>query len=188
MNFNKFTFFLILIFSFYSFNIFSQSQEETKEQLEVGKNIKNIIFKVNNSDNDISNNNIINWYPSKSIYSYCSNYIILKDYKGDMYYSTDYATNWLPMKKYQLTDEKNDLFGLKVYPNPSSNYISVELPQQYLLIQFSIYDLTGNLLKSSNIHNTNNLKINLTGFLAGTYTLLINADGNQRTLKFLIIE
>ena len=138
--------------------------------------------------NDISN--IIEydskWYPDKRIDTESSDYIILKDYKGDTYYSLDYASNWIPMNNSRISAQ--DLFNVDIYPNPAKNDIMIEMPQLYSSIQISIYDLNGKLMISSNYEDTQKIKIDVSSFLPNIYTIVLNIDGISRTFNFLIVK
>jgi thiol-disulfide isomerase/thioredoxin len=85
----------------------------------------------------------------------------------------------------------NDIF--RVYPNPTSGEAKFVLNSQKLLnndITISIYGITGNKLQDINglLNKSNELKIDLSGFVAGTYYIKAEIGGKQYVQPIVIIK
>lgn len=75
---------------------------------------------------------------------------------------------------------------LKIFPNPGLTMINIEpVPTQGGVI--SIYDLQGQLIARDNIHAAND-RIDISGFPAGAYTLVLTCDGETTTGRFMKFE
>lgn len=73
---------------------------------------------------------------------------------------------------------------LKIYPNPVSNELSIELEGNFRSIQLSIYDLSGRLLLSET-NSTNKVSIDVSRLMSGLYFLQAQADGISIIRKFV---
>jgi hypothetical protein len=71
-----------------------------------------------------------------------------------------------------------DLNGFAVYPNPTSDVISIVAPQSYLNLPFELLDAKGNLIKKGVY--SNDLKIDVSALKNGLYMLYIN----NKAVKF----
>ena len=82
----------------------------------------------------------------------------------------------------------NKKLAFKLFPNPSSEKITVELPYagngKWLLI-----DITGKIIKQSNIeNNTISFDINVNDIESGTYLLSIESNDNLSSSKIVIFR
>lgn len=76
-----------------------------------------------------------------------------------------------------------DTNEIKVYPNPSTNYLNVNLPEDSGLEEYSITDLTGKALLNGTLSQTNN--ISTTELTPGTYIIKIAGNGNYISKLFI---
>jgi len=84
-------------------------------------------------------------------------------------------------------EEENFTSGIRIYPNPASDKITVSAELKTDNAQLRIYDLTGRLLKEQAIINHQSLSIDCSSFSAGIYFVKMN-DGNRVFTQKLIIE
>lgn len=71
-----------------------------------------------------------------------------------------------------------------MYPNPSSAYLTIQLPTEISKAEVNVYDLTGRLLKTAAI--TSELQtIDVQHLSTGIYVLQIHADGKIGTRQFI---
>ena len=97
------------------------------------------------------------------------------------------------LKIYKPQEHKNDIINtseiLRVYPNPSSNFIIIEWELVSLKnSKISIFDITGNLKNCFRIENNLGYKIiNTKEYPSGVYFCrIIDSDNLQETVKFII--
>ncbi|MCK5856215.1 MAG: T9SS type A sorting domain-containing protein [Bacteroidales bacterium] len=69
---------------------------------------------------------------------------------------------------------------IKIYPNPSTNFLNIELSESFLNSNYTIYNQIGKAIISGTIQSVNN-RINITSLAKGFYILKI---GNKAT-KFI---
>jgi len=75
-----------------------------------------------------------------------------------------------------------DQYTLDLFPNPSSQQLNIKL-KDLKLINFKIYNLRGQLIKSGDFdNNINQSSINIHNINSGVYLLRIN---DLNTLKFI---
>ena len=75
-----------------------------------------------------------------------------------------------------------DIAAIKIFPNPTSNYLNISLPNNNYLKSAIIYDLNGKEIFKTN----NNLeKIDLSRFQSGTYLLLLETEKGNKSLKII---
>ena len=85
-----------------------------------------------------------------------------------------------------LALNNNDVSGIFVYPNPTANKFTVELPEPTKkTCRVALYSMTGLLLEERNVATASNLVFDLTGKSSGTYLLHIVLDGVPHTWKVI---
>ena len=98
-----------------------------------------------------------------------------------------------------LALNKDDVSGISVYPNPTADKFTVELPDSAgKTCHIALYSMTGLLLEERDVAAPSNLVFDLTGKPTGTYLLhivldayyLLNAKHNQFYLnqEYLILD
>ena len=71
-----------------------------------------------------------------------------------------------------------------MYTNPSSDNLQIQLPTGVSQAKVHVFDLTGRLLKSSNITTLAN-KVAVNELSTGIYLIKINADGKIGSRQFI---
>lgn len=75
---------------------------------------------------------------------------------------------------YQANLESNNSFAAKVYPNPTNQWLNIELPSENKRVELSILDLSGQLMIKTNIEEQ--LRIDLSNWPKGLYLLKIGTE------------
>ncbi len=75
---------------------------------------------------------------------------------------------------------------IKVYPNPTSDYITVHFSKVMENPTYLLFDLSGRLIEQKNIESTD-AKIDMTRYAGGSYILKLNS-GQQPLQSFKIIK
>ena len=75
---------------------------------------------------------------------------------------------------------------LKVYPNPTSDYVTVHFGKVPEKTNYLLFDLSGKLIQQKNIESTD-VKIDMTRYSSGSYILKLNS-GQQPLQSFKIIK
>lgn len=76
---------------------------------------------------------------------------------------------------------------LNVYPNPSSDFISVQVEREYQELELFLYSFQGVLLKKRNFKNTNSAKMNVSDLPKGTYLLKGKCNGTDLKTKVISV-
>ncbi len=79
------------------------------------------------------------------------------------------------------------LSDVKVYPNPTSDYININFTQKSDY-DISIYNMAGELIYSKQIIESNKESINLNKFPAGTYLFVVKQVAEQKATTYKIIK
>ena len=75
---------------------------------------------------------------------------------------------------------------IKVYPNPTSDYVTVHFNKVAEKPVYLLFDLSGRLMEQKNIES-NDAKIDMTRYAGGSYILKLN-NGRQPLQSFKIIK
>lgn len=75
---------------------------------------------------------------------------------------------------------------IKVYPNPTSDYVTVHFSEVMEKPTYLLFDFSGRLIEQKNIES-NDAKIDMTGYAGGSYILKLNS-GQQPLQSFKIIK
>lgn len=76
---------------------------------------------------------------------------------------------------------------LKVYPNPSSDLITVQLKRPYQEVELFLYSLEGVLLKKNKFENTRLGEMNVSDLPRGAYLLRGKCDGTDLRTKIVSV-
>lgn len=79
-----------------------------------------------------------------------------------------------------------DLAGFKMYPNPTRNFVNIELPPLVSEADIVIYDVLGKKIKETKVANQN-YNVDLSGFESGFYMMNIKTADGEGT-KTLVIN
>jgi len=77
---------------------------------------------------------------------------------------------------------ENEIEQIKVYPNPASNFIKIDVNDDAFI---KIFDVNGKLVKSENIKRDNN-RVDVSDLNVGIYTLLINCNNKIAVSRTII--
>lgn len=108
-------------------------------------------------------------------------------FDGQYLWLADNGTNLL----YQLdigflSTSDYDLESFKIYPNPASELINIQLQNSTSInIEIKLFDITGKLLQNAKFINNNLISINLSSFQKGIYIIQIKKDGVSHTQKII---
>ncbi|HIE44970.1 MAG TPA: T9SS type A sorting domain-containing protein [Flavobacteriaceae bacterium] len=84
-----------------------------------------------------------------------------------------------------LSVEENQLTNVKLYPNPSNNFINVESEERIKSI--AVYNITGQIINTIMIDNSNKVKLNVKDLNSGLYYVRISSE-NGSILKKIMIQ
>ncbi|SDH88931.1 aminopeptidase YwaD [Chryseobacterium taeanense] len=76
----------------------------------------------------------------------------------------------------------NSLESVKIYPNPTKDYLNIELPKEIKRFNVEITDMNGRLI----LNKENENKINVSGLTNGVYLCNIKADEKTAVRKVII--
>jgi len=79
----------------------------------------------------------------------------------------------------------NLLSGIKVYPNPAKDVLNIEVPDNQLPENYTIYNNLGQILANKKINTISDLRVNTSSFSSGIYIIKINKEGQDVTLRFI---
>jgi len=77
---------------------------------------------------------------------------------------------------------------LSIYPNPSANAIYINLPDQFSLYVFTIYDMQGKIVYTNNHINTNTGYVPLPELSNGLYTIALRNDKKILQNKLIVAK
>ncbi len=82
------------------------------------------------------------------------------------------------------TTNPSTISKLRIYPNPTSNFITVETNNRNSNVVYSLYDISGKLLHANKTLNVNN-QIPLQSLATGIYMLQLHMDGETSMRKII---
>lgn len=115
------------------------------------------------------------WPPSEPgtyIYAVCTT-----DSTGESGFSFSNILQWDPVNTFN-----HSIPGIKIYPNPSSDYLNIETSGKSTLL---IYNMQGKMLFSQEI-TTDTYSLNTSQFSKGTYLIVLRNHNGLRQQKVLI--
>jgi hypothetical protein len=81
-----------------------------------------------------------------------------------------------------LSVKENNLIDFTVYPNPATDLVNINSANS--IDSYSIYDLTGRVVKNSN-PNSNNFRIDVTSLSKGVYLVKLNSGDKTSSVKLI---
>ena len=117
-------------------------------------------------------------YSSNGTYTACLN---LTTTCGVLSYCEDITV--FDSSSIDILEISNDFF--KVYPNPSNGIYNINLVSKSD-ISLNVFDLSGRLVQSDNLKNTNNIELNISNKLSGTYILKIIIDDLHHQKRIIL--
>jgi hypothetical protein len=83
-----------------------------------------------------------------------------------------------------MEDELEKQF--KVYPNPASEQLFIELNDISRNLDVEIYNMTGQLIKNEIFHNISTIELDVSGLMKGIYILKLNTDKETYKTRLII--
>jgi hypothetical protein len=85
-----------------------------------------------------------------------------------------------------IATAKNDL-QLKAYPNPTTNWLNIDLSESAKIGAYSIYDNQGKLVEQKQINaNLKNLRLDFNAYARGKYYIQISINSKIQTLSIFV--
>ncbi len=107
-----------------------------------------------------------------------------------LFYELDYLTTELEkdtiLKRFDTQTAKKIRLIEKVYPNPFTNKITIELTEKAHYV-FKVFDLNGKLIKTSKL-NTDNMEMELPNLKSGYYILKILSENTELLDEIKLIK
>jgi hypothetical protein len=82
-------------------------------------------------------------------------------------------------------DQLNPSLDVTLFPNPVKDNLTVTMGISYSNIKLEIYSITGQLVKTVNVSNRTEFKVNISDLSIGMYLVKLNAEGKVHTSKIL---
>jgi hypothetical protein len=109
-------------------------------------------------------------------------YLELSDINSD----NSLAKNWIASSKTLSNKNSAPLYiGTMVYPNPTNNFLTI-LNTTASIKKIIIYDLSGRVIQTNNTQLINKVKLDLSNFLYGVYTIKIIFKNDTFVTKKII--
>ena len=87
-----------------------------------------------------------------------------------------------------LSAQSISSLGGKVYPNPVSDVVNVEMPSNVVVNRYLVLDLQGRVVASSKSANGNVIQINVSDLAKGNYVLKLDTDAGVSTQKIMVMH
>lgn len=78
-------------------------------------------------------------------------------------------------------------FELKVYPNPTFGFVTIQFDKLVENTNYSVFDINGKMIGNGVINSTNTL-LDFKKFASGSYILKLNYSSNQPLQTFKIVK
>lgn len=146
----------------------------------------------------------INWCSFDTTNTSFDNVILALDfyqdtlYIGGGFWSVDGDTNITYIAKYigagpdtcgnttGINENKVQTNGLRVYPNPASNSVTVEWNKELQVQSLAVFDYLGREVLNKQLNNnTHSLQLDVSAFTQGVYFLQLQTDKKNITKKFI---
>jgi ELWxxDGT repeat protein len=96
------------------------------------------------------------------------------------------AIGSVTIKSNIATNELADAIGLKLFPNPTQQYLTIELKQNIAQYDIMITDMLGQKVMTQTMTEQTAKTIDVSAFPAGLYTLQLFLEGKLATSSFII--
>lgn len=81
---------------------------------------------------------------------------------------------------------ENDLPGISIYPNPTSDFISIQSTNGATVENITIYDMNGKVLYANNTSVSGQHQISVAGWAKGTYNVQLTSANKTNTYKVVV--
>ncbi len=97
--------------------------------------------------------------------------------------------------KFMYTVKFNPSFGLednlekrfKIYPNPTTDFLTIQLDENYKKVNVNVFDLSGKQVLSRSFSQTEKVKINLAQLPSGSYSVQVVTDAKTE-VHLVVVE
>ena len=79
-----------------------------------------------------------------------------------------------------------NLLAFEIFPNPSQDFLTIQLPNEITNGSLEVFDYLGRSVKSKKINNIDN-KMNISNLNQGIYFVKVNSEGKMGVQKFIKI-
>lgn len=109
---------------------------------------------------------------------------------NDTIYISEYSSKRLRMiTGFTLgTEELYNKLSVELYPNPTSNFVQIQLEQNNLPYNASITDVNGRIVYNASNISQAKLKIDISTLEQGNYTLIVKTIDNQAVRKIVKVD
>ncbi len=84
--------------------------------------------------------------------------------------------------------ENPELFSeISIYPNPTSELVNIDIPLNYSLLDITMYDVIGKLIKT-NPNASGKVTFDVSSLATGTYYLQVVNPTNQKIKTFKLVK
>ena len=91
----------------------------------------------------------------------------------------------VPNDQLGVDDVRKSEGRLKIYPNPASEFVIVDIQGIDTHCEYAIYDLFGRIVATGNLSSQNQNTLNINGLSPGLYVLMIKSDNNIYSGKII---
>ena len=87
-----------------------------------------------------------------------------------------------------VSQDELEEINLKIYPNPSSDFIHVVLPEANKKVSYSIYNNVGQQVAQQNLqtHAQNYIQLDVRNYAVGNYIIMLEIDGTKVVKNFVV--
>lgn len=121
-----------------------------------------------------------------------ANLVIPSATEGDIITVTVTAFNYVPhIGTVTITAaaagiDENSLSGISIYPNPTSDFISLQIVNGVSIENISVLDMTGRVVYSNNTSIAGQHNISVMGWAKGAYNVQLNSGGVTKAYKVMV--
>ena len=101
----------------------------------------------------------------------------------------DYGNNRIRKIEFQfpLSTESisKDIGSIKIYPNPTNNFVNIDFNKYLLDVRTELLDMTGRVLRQDDYTNASSIRFNLEGINSGIYFVSIYSENSKSSYKVI---
>lgn len=111
-----------------------------------------------------------------------------EDVNGELYVVGITSGTIFKITDSSLNNTSFEKTGFTLYPNPAKESITIKTSAENTAVKIDLFDLTGKLLLSKNLNNTNENTISTNALVKGVYLLTIDTKNGTSYTDKLVIE
>jgi hypothetical protein len=105
---------------------------------------------------------------------------------GEFNQIVDFVFNVSISDEFLATDEFTTA-SVSLFPNPTTDRLTINLGQNYQEVRMTIYDVLGTIVKRTTVQNTSSLEEDVKNLKTGVYFSVITTEAGNVTVKFIKI-